>query len=134
MFEIKNIFLTHTEKESKMSKLFKCAGVSTCDGTMKVRFASDLTRTKTLIKTGHSEIDLIELKEPMTKEDAVAYLLSINFDNGNTKVRQVLEDAAEKRGVKEVPTMAKIAAKVEAKAKTAKAPKVDTKELEDAPF
>jgi len=126
-----------------MSKLFKCAGVSTCDGTMKVRFASDLTRTKTLIKTGHSEIDLIELKEPMTKEDAVAYLLSIDFDNGNTKVRQVLEDAAEKRGVKEVPTMAKIAAKVEAKA--SKTPQVkaikgmtplgiNAKELEDAPF
>jgi len=110
---------------------------------MKVRFASDLTRTKTLIKTGHSEIDLIELKEPMTKEDAVAYLLSIDFDNGNTKVRQVLEDAAEKRGVKEVPTMAKIAAKVQAKA--SKTPQVkaikgmtplgiNAKELEDAPF
>ena len=126
-----------------MSKLFKCAGVSTCDGTMKVRFASDLTRIKTLIKTGHSEIDLIELKEPMTKEDAVAYLLSIDFDNGNTKVRQVLEDAAEKRGVKEVPTMAKIAAKVQAK--VSKTPQVkaikgmtplgiNAKELEDTPF
>ena len=35
----------------------------------------------------------------MTKEDAVAYLLSIDFDNGNKAVRAALEAAADKRGV-----------------------------------
>ena len=126
-----------------MTKLFKCAGVSTRDGVMKVRFASDMTRIKTLMKTGSTDIDMIELKTPMTKEDAVAYLLSIDFDNGNATVRAVLEDAAEKRGVKEEPTMAKIAAKVQAKA--SKTPQVkaikgmtplgiNAKELEDTPF
>ena len=65
-----------------MSKLVAVAGVSKCNGVTKVRFASDMVRTKTLVKTGHSDIDLIEFPSAMTKEDAVAYLLSIGFDNG----------------------------------------------------
>jgi hypothetical protein len=33
----------------------------------------------------------------MTKEDAVAYLLGINFDNGNALVRAALEAEVDKR-------------------------------------
>lgn len=82
-----------------MSKLFKVAGVSRRNGSFKARFANDMTRVKVLAKTGSSDIDLIELKEPMTKEDIVAYLLSIDFDNGNAEIRTALEQELDKRTV-----------------------------------
>ena len=79
---------------------FTHAGVSKLDGEFKVRFANDAMRTKVLIKNGHTDIDIIELKTPMTKEDAVAYLISIDFDNGNTAVRSALEAEVDKRSPK----------------------------------
>jgi hypothetical protein len=78
---------------------FSHAGVSSLNGEFKVRFANDALRTKVLVKNGHKNIDIVELKNPMTKEDAVAYLLSIDFDNGNKAVRAALEEAAGKRGL-----------------------------------
>ena len=80
-----------------MSKSFRFAGVSTRNGVCKVRFANDQMRVKVLAKTGSSDIDLIELKNPMTKEDAVKYLISIDFDNGNAVVRAALEKDLAKR-------------------------------------
>lgn len=110
-----------------MEKTFKIAGVSRLKGIIKARFANDMSRVKTLIKTGHSEIDLIELKEPMTKADAVAFLLSIDFatKDGKTdaEVKAALEGEVEKRSDKpatvktakvakaEKPTLDKIAAR-----------------------
>jgi len=73
------------------------AGVSKLNGEFKVRFANDALRVKVLAKNGHKDIDIIELKNPMTKADAVAFLLSIDFDNGNKAVRAALEAAADKR-------------------------------------
>ena len=134
-----------------MSKLFKCAGVSTRNGVTKARFASDMTRVKVLAKTGSKDIDMIELKEPMTKEDAVAFLLKINFDNGNKAIREALEADLTKRqpGTAKAAPKAKATAKAAPKAKPtldsirAKAPKTSvtkaevTKQLadlEDAPY
>ena len=136
-----------------MSKLFKVAGVSRRNGTFKARFANDMTRVKVLAKTGSSDIDLIELKEPMTKEDIVAYLLSIDFDNGNTEIRAALEQELDKRTVtpkatkaakapkakKSTPSLDAIKARGEAAKKSAsKASKADIEaqmaDLEDAPF
>jgi hypothetical protein len=125
------------------------AGVSKLDGEFKVRFANDAMRTKVLIKNGHTDIDIVELKNPMTKADAVAYLLSIDFDNGNKAVRAALEAAQEKRSeAPKAAPKAKAAPKTKAKAITldtikAKAPKstVSKAEVEaqlaaaeDAPF
>jgi hypothetical protein len=101
-----------------MSK-YSHAGVSSLNGEFKVRFCNDALRTKVLQKNGHKSIDIIELREPMTKEDAVAYMLSIDFDNGNKAVRAALEAAADKRGV--TAPVAKAAPKAVAKA-PAKAP------------
>ena len=136
-----------------MSKLFKVAGVSRRNGSFKARFANDMTRVKVLAKTGSSDIDLIELKEPMTKEDIVAYLLSIDFDNGNTEIRAALEQELDKRTVtpkatrtpkatkakKSTPSLDAIKARGEAAKKSAsKASKADIEaqmaDLEDAPF
>jgi hypothetical protein len=97
---------------------FSHAGVSSLNGEFKVRFANDALRVKVLAKNNHKNIDIVELKNPMTKEDAVAYLLSIDFDNGNKLVRAALEEAAGKRGV--APKASKPAAKGVMKAKVSK--------------
>jgi hypothetical protein len=136
-----------------MSKLFKVAGVSRRNGSFKARFANDMTRVKVLAKTGSTDIDLIELKEAMTKEDIVAYLLSIDFDNGNTEIRAALEQELDKRTVTPKATRAPKAAKVKkstpsldaikargeaAKKSASKASKAAIEaqmaDLEDAPF
>lgn len=57
------------------SKLFTVIGVSTLAGKTKVRFANDLaTRIKNLVKGGHTNVELFELPEAMTKEAALAYV------------------------------------------------------------
>ena len=141
-----------------MSKTFKFAGVSKRAGAFKARFANDQMRVKVLAKTGSSDIDLIELKEPMSKLDAVAFLLKINFDNGNALVREALEayqskhtettKAAPKakakaapKAKKSTPSMDAIKAKVAASKKTAPKSTVtkaqveaQLADLEDAPF
>ena len=108
------MFFTHTEEGLKMS-LYSHAGVSRQNGDMKVRFANDALRVKVLAKNGHKDIDIIELREPMTKEAAVAYLFTINFANGNKDVQAAMEAAADKRGV----TVAKAVVKAPAKVKAA---------------
>lgn len=121
--------------------VFTHAGVSELNGEFKVRFCNDALRVKVLAKNGHKNIDIVELKTPMTKEDAVAFLLSIDFANGNKSVQAALEAAADKRGVKAKPTMAKIEAKVSAKKASTKvstpskaAIVAQMADLEDAPF
>ena len=95
-------------------KTFKFAGVSTRNGVCKARFANDQMRVKVLAKTGSKDIDLIELTEPMTKAAAIAFLLSINFDNGNATVRAALEEGLEKRTVAPKAVKAKAAPKAKA--------------------
>ena len=133
-----------------MEKTFKFAGVSTRNGVIKARFANDQMRVKVLAKTGSSDIDLIELKEPMTKADAIAFLLSINFDNGNVNIRAALEEGLEKRTVVARAPKAKAAPKakstpsmdaIRAKATATKAVPKSTvskaeivAQMEEAPF
>ena len=147
-----------------MSKSFTHAGVSKLDGEFKVRFANDALRTKVLIKNGHTDIDIIELKHAMTKEDAVAYLMEIDFatTNGvtNADVLAALaaeidkrsevpakepkvkaEKVAKVKAVKSKPTMKAIEAKVAAKKAAAPKSTVSKAEviaqladIEDAPF
>jgi hypothetical protein len=133
-------------------KTFKFAGVSTRNGVCKARFANDQMRVKVLAKTGSKDIDLIELTEPMTKSAAIAFLLSINFDNGNATVRAALEEGLEKRvpkapkavkakaapkakAVKSKPSMDAIKAKVAAATKPKKADIVaQMADMENAPY
>lgn len=147
-----------------MSKSFTHAGVSRLNGEFKVRFANDALRVKVLAKNGHKDIDIIELKHAMTKEEAVAYLISIDFATRdgvtNPEVKAALEAEQGKRtetekpakapkaekpakapkAAKAKPTMETIKAKVAAK-KTAPKSTVSKAEvaaqladLEDAPF
>lgn len=132
---------------------FTHAGVSRLNGEFKVRFANDQMRVKVLAKNGHKDIDIIELKNAMTKEDAVAFLLSINFDNGNKEVRAALEAEQGKRTEKPAkaaapkapkakakPTLDSIKAKAPAKKAAPKSTvtkaevKAQLADMEDAPF
>ena len=141
-----------------MSKSFTHAGVSKLDGEFKVRFANDALRTKVLIKNGHTDIDIIELKHAMTKEDAVAYLMEIDFatrdGKTNADVQAALAAELDKRSevpakapkvakapkAKAKPTMKAIEAKVAAKKAEAKPTPSKAEvlaqlaDMEDAPF
>lgn len=55
-------------------KTFKVAGVSAVKGNYKVRFANDMSRVKVLIKTDHTDIELVELPSAMSKGEAVTFL------------------------------------------------------------
>ena len=125
-----------------MSKTFSHAGVSKLNGEFKVRFANDALRTKVLVKNGHTDIDILELTVPMIKEDAVAYLLSIDFatkkgvtnqevhaallaelDKRSDAPKAASKDKPKKESKKpKKPTMEGIVAKVEAKKATPQVP------------
>jgi hypothetical protein len=151
--------MTHTHKGIYMSQ-FSHAGVSKLNGEFKVRFANDATRVKVLIKNDHTDIDIIELKHPMTKDEAVAYLMEIDFATRdgvtNAEVQAALAAELDKRSPTdkapkaakvpkapkaEKPTMKAIEAKVAAK-KAATPKSTVTKaqvvaqlaDMEDAPF
>jgi hypothetical protein len=66
-------------------KLFTVAGTATNpDGTTKARFANDLVaRIKILNKAGCSNINLMELPEPMTKLQALQYLTAQGHTEGD---------------------------------------------------
>jgi hypothetical protein len=116
-----------------MSKSFTHAGVSKLDGEFKVRFANDALRTKVLIKNGHTDIDIIELKHAMTKEDAVAYLMEIDFatTNGVTNADVLAALAAEIDKRSEVPAKEpKVKAEKEPKAPKAAKAKPTMKAIE----
>jgi hypothetical protein len=106
-----------------MSKSFSHAGVSRLKGEFKVRYCNDALRVKVLAKNGHTDIDILQLREPMSKEDTIAYLMSIDFATRdgvtNTEVQAALEAEVDKRS--------------EAPAKEAKEPKVKNPAVKKAP-
>lgn len=102
-----------------MSRTYTHAGVSKLDGQFKVRFANDSLRTKILIKNGHTDIDIIELKHPMSKEDAVSYLLDIDFATRDGVTNQAVKEAL----LAEIEKRTPAAPKTPKQPKAVKAPK-----------
>lgn len=59
------------------NQTFKVAGITTHNGSTKVRFTDDMIRRiKQFTKGGASRIDLVELPSEMTKVEALKYLQS----------------------------------------------------------
>jgi hypothetical protein len=59
-------------------KTFTVAGTSVEHGTVKFRVANDLrSRIAMLTRCENTEINLVELPEPMTKQAAAAFLLTV---------------------------------------------------------
>jgi hypothetical protein len=110
-----------------MSKSFTHAGVSRLNGEFKVRFCNDALRVKVLAKNGHTDIDIIQLREAMSKEDTIAYLMAIDFATRdgvtNKEVQAALEAEVDKRSEK--PAKAVKAPKAKAAPKAKKAPSMD---------
>ena len=67
------------------------AGISRRNGKFKIRFSTRAGYEIALSKVGDSDIDMIELKYPMSKAEAVEYMFKIDFDNGNAEVREAME-------------------------------------------
>lgn len=67
------------------NKLFTVAGTAAQHGVTKVRFANDkVSRFKILDKNECTEINLVDLPEPMTKIDALRYLATLpDFQSGD---------------------------------------------------
>jgi len=86
--------ILHTQKEGRFKmatdKKFAVTGVSTLAGKTKVRFANDTMRIKILAKNGHSDVDLVELPNEMTKAEIAQYLKSIQYGKGNAAVEAAI--------------------------------------------
>jgi len=81
--------------------MFTVAGVSRNQGNIKVRFCSDkVLRIKNLQKQGDTDIDLIELPNPMTKPEACQFLL--DTDQFTAYVTEIIEILGKKELIKSV--------------------------------
>lgn len=59
-------------------KLFTIAGVSDNGKVSKARFTNDICRrVKVLAKRGHTRSDFVQLPQPMTKVDAIRYMMTL---------------------------------------------------------
>lgn len=122
-------------------KSFKVAGVSTVKGSYKVRFANDMSRVKVLVKTGHTDIELIELPQAMSKAEAVTFLKTSSLMEKQV-YRQAIEVADAKYNAEATaPSTVKVkAAKPSLSAikargtKTAEAKSTTVDTAEPAPF
>ena len=80
-------------------KTFTVAGTATQNGVTKARFANDLVaRIKILNKSGCTDLNLVELPEPMTKLQARQHLQILGITSGDAG-HAVTEKLAEKTRV-----------------------------------
>ena len=89
-------------------KRFSVAGVSTLEGKTKLRFANDVMRIKILAKNGHTDVELIELPNEMTKSEIAQYLISVGFGKGKPAVEAAIAYTLKKNPA---PAAAKTTAK-----------------------
>lgn len=112
-----------------MSKLFTIAGTSTLDGTNTYRFATGKVnvRTAKLKRHGHTDVDLIELPRAMSKDDAVAHLVSLGRAAvlpTNRKDKPVELTAEQKAAADEAARKAEFTARMKAAREAKKAARV----------
>jgi hypothetical protein len=86
-----------------MEKTYRYAGVSRLDGEFKVRFSDRDTYVKALAKADNTDIDIVELRTPMVKLEAIQYLNSIDFAQGRSEVQAALDLALETRTQRATP-------------------------------
>lgn len=89
-------------------KLFTYAGVSRFKGELKLRFTTSDTRFMHLLKVGHTQIEMIKLTKPLTKDEAIKELLVRNFDNGRTEITNLLVGKARGATVKKNTVVVKV--------------------------
>jgi hypothetical protein len=91
------MFTYNKKKEQQMTvKTFKVAGVSVLNGKYKVRYANNKSRAKVLAKNGHTDIELVTLKEALPKEDIIDQLLNHTFKT--LEANQAIKEEAKELG------------------------------------
>jgi hypothetical protein len=125
-----------------MSK-FAVAGVSRCEkGNYRVRVANDFAgRIKILVRGGHTDVELRELPEPMTKGEVATWLkaselyakpeFAAAIDEADAKYNAVVtvrvaREPKPANPIKSVKTLDSLVARARAV--------VDVSQVEDAPF
>lgn len=105
-----------------MSNTYNVAGFSTKNGKTSFRVAngSATARTKVLERDGHSNIDLIDLPSPMSKEDAFAFAskaITVTGDISNVAPKsstvKVTKTKAEAKAILSGKTKVEVAPKAE---------------------
>ena len=92
-------------------KQFTYAGVSRLNGELKLRFTTSDDRFLHLVKVGHTEVEMIKLTKPLTKDEAIKELLVRNFDNGRTEITNLLVGKARGATIKKNTVVIKAPAK-----------------------
>ena len=96
------------------SKLFSVVGITVHNGNAKVRFTDDMVRRiKQFTKGGATRCDFIELPEPMTKVDALNFMLT-HPQFANEDDQATINDAIEDRAVQSKRTGVKVSLSLEA--------------------
>ena len=85
---------------------FSVAGVSTLAGKTEIRFANDSLRIKILEKNGHTNVELVNLPNEMTKGEAAVYLTESGFGAGNQATLDAIAYVAKKNPVAKTVTKA----------------------------
>ena len=125
---------------SATEKLFTVAGTArNADGTVKARFANDLVaRIKILNKAGCTDINLVELPEPMTKLGALQYLQAQGITEGDAGYAVSAKLAEKSKAAKKGEVRVKATKAVKAKAAKSAKKDVSAEDIlaaaEDAPF
>jgi len=127
-------------------KTFTVAGVSLFKGEYKARFANDVMRVKVLSKSGHEDIRLVELDEPMSKLDAVLAIkgmtefADVNAQNAFLEYVERNVPAAKPESTPSATKTKAVVAKAKVSTVTPQVPALKGmtplgfKDVEDAPF
>jgi hypothetical protein len=113
------------------AKLFTIAGTSVLNGVLTFRFATGTAKIRAAVlkRGGHTDINLIDLPQPMTKVNAVAFLetqgvTAILPKSGRKAAEQTPEQIAAAESAKASAVAAKAAAKAVMAAVKAEAARV----------
>ena len=78
------------------TQTFTVVGITEHNGNVKVRFTDDMVRrVKQFSKCGATRIDFIDLPEPMTKIEALKYMLTckeFSSEDDHAAIQDTLED------------------------------------------
>lgn len=106
------------------NQTFKVVGITVHNGNAKVRFTDDMARrVKQFTKGGATRCDFIELADPMTKLDALRFMLTheqFQSAEDQATISESIEDRAKDAKKSEVKVKVKVAKTKAAKTKAAK--------------
>ena len=106
---------------SHTQKLFTVAGASAFNDTYKVRYGNSISRIKIFAK---HDVDMVELPEPMTKEQAVAFLKTSRLAEVPRYLTAIIE--AESKYAHQATVTTRVPKVVVKKVKAVVAPSLDT--------